>query len=488
MTDQELLRIVAQLRTAATDTRAVEAREAVGKLPTSVVETLSAFSNGSGGIIILGLSEKDGFRPAASFDAKRMADALAQACSDKLTPPVRAAIDIATLDGANIVVATVPEMPPHDKPCYVSARGMYKGSYVRAFDGDRHLSNYEIDHLLEDRTQPSHDLELVRDAVPADLEPDLLQGFIRRQRDLHPRVFANASDQDILLNTRVLGHDESGALHPTLAGLLALGTYPQRCFPRLTVTFAAYPGTEKASNPSLKFTDSEKLVGPIPYIIQDSVTAVKRNTRTAGVMEGALRIDRPDYPEAAVREAVCNALMHRDYSQLARGTQVQVNLYADRLEVLSPGGLYGTATIETLGHAGYSSTRNQYLSDILESVPSDQGFVAENRGTGFALMQTELKRNGMRPPEAWDSLSMFQLTFWRADVGHAGAKPLGTPPDDEVLAYVSAHQNCTAAEISEQLGLSRSAVTYRLHKLIEAGEVVRTAPPRSKRQRYRLRS
>ena len=110
-------------------------------------------------------------------------------------------------------------------------------------------------------------------------------------------------------------------------------------------------------------------------------------------MEGARRVDAPDYPPAAVRKAICNALMHRDYSELARGTQVQVNLYDNRLEFLSPGGLYGTVTTVTVGTTGYSSTRNQHLADIMESAPYENGFVAENRGTGFKLMRQELESN-----------------------------------------------------------------------------------------------
>ena len=148
----------------------------------------------------------------------------------------------------------------------------------------------------------------------------------------------------------------------------------------------------------MKYLDSEKMAGPIPAIIADVVAAVQRNTRLGGVMAGAKRVDVPDYPPAAVREAVCNALMHRDYSKLARGAQVQVNLYSNQLEFLSPGGLYDTVTAATVATAGYSSTRNQYLADILESTPYEGGFVAENRGTGFKLMKFELERNRTKEP------------------------------------------------------------------------------------------
>lgn len=481
MNRDELEKIIRRLRFEKTDNQSIEVKESVEKLPSSIVETLSAFANGSGGAIVLGLSERNNFTPAEGFNAHRIADSLSQACSDKMTPPIRADIEIVEYEGSRVVIALVDEIPPRDKPCYVTAKGMYRGSFIRSFDGDRRLSAYEIDRLLEGKTQPTHDLELVADATVDDFDRGLLQGVISRQRVLHPRVFANFSDEDIAIALRIVAKDERGVVRPTLAGLLALGVYPQKFFPRLTVTFTAYPENDKASLSGVKYLDSEKMVGPIPSIIADTVAAVQRNTRLGGVMEGGKRIDMPDYPLAAVREAVCNALMHRDYSELARGTQVQVNLYSDRLEFLSPGGLYGTVTAETVGTAGYSSTRNQYLADILESTPYEGGFVAENRGSGFKLMRLELKENKMEEPIVRDSLSMFSLEFRRrvASVSRGDAC-------EEIVTFIMDNGVCSASEISKELNIPRSTVTYHLRKLIDEEKVVRIGAEKSRSQRYRL--
>lgn len=481
MDAEEFEAVIRRLKLSGTDTQFVEVKESAGKMPSTIVETISAFANGSGGTIVLGLSEKNGFEPARGFDARRIADALSQACSDKLTPPIRADIEIIEYGGANVVVAQVDELSPRDKPCYVTTKGMYKGSFVRSFDGDRKLSPYEIDRLLEDKTQPAHDAEMVPEATMDDLDKDLLGALLQRQRNLHPRLFASYDDEEMAIAMRVAAKDAAGVLRPTLAGLLALGTYPQKYFPRLTVTFAAYPESDKASAGGIKYLDTEKMAGPIPAIIADTVAAVRRNTRLGGAMVGAKRVDAPDYPPAAVREAVCNALMHRDYSELARGTQVQVNLYDDRLEFLSPGGLYGTVTTATVATAGYSSTRNQYLADILESTPYEGGFVAENRGTGFKLMNRELEENRMDAPVVRDSISMFSLEFRRRV-----SPPLPSLPHDEIVAFVSANGLCSASEISEGLGIPRSTVTYRLKKLVNAGELERIGAERSRSQKYRL--
>ena len=340
MDAKELKTAIRQLKSSCTDNQSVEVRESAGKMPSSIAETISASANGSSGAIVLGLSEKNGFEPAERFEAHRIADSLSQACSDKLTPPASASIDILEYDGANVVVATIDEIPLRDKPCFVKGKGMYQGSFIRSFDGDRKLSPYEIDRLLEDKTQPS---------------------------------------------------------------------------------------------------------------------------------------------PAAVREAVCNALMHRDYSEFARGTQVQVNLYDDRLEFLSPGGLYGTVTAATVASAGYSSTRNQYLADILESTPYEGGFVAENRGTGFKLMGIELGRNRMEAPVVRDSVAMFSLEFRR----RTGQPSIGSAYD-EIVSFVSANEPCGAGEISAGLNIPRSTVTYRLKKLVGEKRLKRIGTERSRNQKYRL--
>lgn len=247
------------------------------------------------------------------------------------------------------------------------------------------------------------------------------------------------------------------------------------------VTFAVYPEDDKASAVRVKFLNSEKMAGPIPTAIVETVAAVQRNTRLGGVMVGAKRVDVPDYPPAAVREAVCNALMHRDYSELSRGTQIQVNLYSDRLEFLSPGGLYGTVTTATVATAGYSSTRNQYLADILESTPYEGGFVAENRGTGFKLMRLELERNRMEEPIVRDSISMFSLEFSRR-----GVLPSIGGTYDDIVAFVAENEPCSASEISNGLDIPRSTVTYRLKKLVEEKRLERIGAQRSRNQKYRL--
>jgi ATP-dependent DNA helicase RecG len=446
-------------------------------------ETLSAFANGAGGWVLLGLDEQAGFRPAAGFKASASRDALAGACADRLQPPLRPAIEIVEVEGGQVVAAWIEPLRPVDRPCYVKERGRYQGSFIRTGDVDRRLSVYEVDRLVEEHRQPRHDEEVVAEAALEDLDQELVAALVARQRRLRPRVFGQGEPDVILQRLRAALPDDAGRLRPTLAGLLALGRYPQEFFPRLTVTFAAYPGVTKAPPVGeLRLLDSVTLAGPVPALIQDAVAAVRRNARNGARMEAVFRVDVPDYPPLAVREAVTNGLMHRDLSELARGTQVQVNLFLDRLEVLSPGGLYGTVTVDRLGDPGISSTRNLRLSALLEDTPyPDGGMVAENRGSGYALIQAELKEAGLRPPVPADNLASFAVTMYRRDA------PAETPParGTTVRHLLRDGVDRSTPELVAATGLSRSAVTQQLNALIREGAVEATAPPRSPRRRYR---
>ena len=479
--------IVTRLRSVGSDSHGVEVKSATPKLPKSMLETLSAFANGSGGVIVLGLDESAGFLPVRGFQAVSIREALAGACADRLQPPLHPAIEIINFEGAKVVATEIESLLPVDRPCFIKERGMYQGSFIRTGDGDRRLSQYEVDRLVEEHRQPRWDEELVPEATIEDLDPDLVGPVVTRQQRLRPHLFGTGDTESVLQGLQVLKEDNTGVPRPTIAGLMALGRYPQYFFPRLNVTFSSFPGDSKSTvlNGTERLLDSQSLVGPIPALVRDATAAVLRNARIAGRMEGVFRKEVPEYPMQAVREAVTNALMHRDYSYLARGTQVQVNLYTDHLEILNPGGLYGTVTVDRLGSRGLSSARNQRLSTLLEEVPYPEGgMVAENRGTGFLMIEALLHESGMPAPEADDDISSFSLIF-RPAPSRPLQPPIAVNPSKQMIeAYLVQAKSASSAEISQSTGLSRSVINKYLRELLDAGRIQATHPARSKYQRY----
>ena len=488
-TEAEVKQLIELLKVQGQDSQQVEVKSASGGLPKTVAETLSAFSNGLGGLLILGLDEENGFLPARKFKAKSISDALAGVCNDNLVPPVRADIEIINYDGSQLVMAQVPPLQPKDKPCYIKTKNVYGGSFIRTGDGDRKLSAYEVDRLKENKGQPHWDVELVKEAGLDALNDDLVSAVLDRERQNHPRLFAKLPDETAMMKLRIIGKSANDTIHPTLAGLLCLGEYPQEFFPRLTITYAVFPGSTKASAiTGQRYLDSGTLVGPIPSLVEDGVNVVMKNMRIGGVVSGAFRHDLFDYPPAAIREALTNALMHRDYSPAARGTQVQLNMYADRLEIINPGGLFGTVTIESLGTTGLSSSRNQFLSRLLEVTPyGEGGFVAENRGSGYQEIMTQLEREMLPPAIPVDRLDSFSLTFERRrmTLAEQGAAA-GTSSREKILEYLRSHSSATSRELAGAAGIGVGGARAVLNKLLKEGLIYRTEPSSSPKQRYKM--
>ena len=492
MGDQELEAMVSLLRTHGTDFVSVEAKAATGGLPKSVRETLSAFSNDRGGTIILGLDERSGFSLATGFDTAKTRDALAATCNDEMEPPVRAEIEIVGLDGGAVVLARVPELDPRFKPCYVKARGEYNGSFTRGGDGDRRLTDFEIHLLHTNRGQPDDDRKPVQEATIDDLDRAEVDFLLRRLRHRQRRAFEGLDDTSVLRRIKAVVPGPAGQLVPTLAGLLCLGNYPQEFFPQLNVTFVVYPGLSAEDVPAggPRFLDNRTIDGPVPIIVDEVIAAVLRNSSLRSFVEGAGRRDVYDYPIEAVREAVANALLHRDYSPYSWGTPVQVVLYPDRLVIANPGGLFGTVTEDDLGAEGVSSTRNPVLARLLQEVrlPDSDRTVCENRASGIPTMLRELRRSGSALPEFHNRITRFKVVMprhalldeptltWLEGLGALGL----TPTQRMALAHLREGGSITN-QTMRNLGLESHRATAELGNLVDRELAVRLGERRHAR-------
>jgi ATP-dependent DNA helicase RecG len=301
------------------------------------------------------------------------------------------------------------------------------------------------------------------------------------------------------LGVLVPNEPESEKLVPSLAGLLTLGAYPQQFFPQLNLTFVVFPSDQAGIVPEggPRFIDNRSLNGAIPWVVSDAVDAITRNMRLAGTVRGVGRQDVYEYPVEALREAIVNAIMHRDYSPPSRGAQVQVEMYPSRLVVRNPGGLFGPVAEGELGTEGVTSSRNPVLSALLQEVqlPDSDRVICENRGTGIPTMLEQLRRSGTASVKFSNAISHFTVTFTRdapssdefgagRGFSHAGGDLAGRPA--EILALFTGQQDLTASDIAQATGLSKAMTNRHLARLVTDGQLVATAPPASRNRAYRL--
>lgn len=409
---EEFKSIIESLKDAQADTSFVEIKSCRGGFPKRIWESISAFANTpGGGIIILGIDEKDGdIEIGGVKDPAKFQKDLQETCS-RMNPPIRALIETHKQGTKTVVMAEIPEVSYKEKPCYYQGSGMISGAFIRVGDGDRQLTQYEIQGFLDGRGQPRYDIEPIEGSSLKDLDQEALKVFLKHIRTTNEKI-KSWDDEKILHTYRILAPHE-GQGKATLAGILCFGLYPQQFFPGLVAHVMVYPQKEEGQlgADGERLLDNIKVEGSLMTAVPEVVGAIKRNIQKRSIIKGLFREDILEYPEVFLREAIINAFGHRDYSPLARGSAVQVKIFPNRIDIGSPGGLFGPVTIDRLGESGLQATRNSHLMKLLEDspVPNEGRVLCENRGTGIPSMIDALRKAGMEPPQFLNSLTQFKV-------------------------------------------------------------------------------
>ena len=477
------------LRTIRIETATCAVLDSADARPDALAETVCALVNCGGGMLILGISAKDDFRPVRSFDAQSACCRLESVVSS-VTPAVSVAPKIVVFEGCEIVTAEVPSVASKEMPCFITGKGPYAGAFIRTGSGTRALTDYEVNLLLSERSQPRFDAEPVEQASSDDLDPQLLEAFIRQQKRTAPWLAA-LSGRDILLKTGVLVKIR-GKLRPTLAGFIAAGHFPQQFFPRLNVTLTIWKGASSQRRLALcrPPVTTQTFNGPISEMLRQSMVFLRQHMRVAGRIEGSVREDIPEYPPQAFRELLVNALEHRDYSPQARATSVKVNLFDDCLEVVSPGGLYGAASVSEF-RLGINCLRNLTLARLLESLPNKDAAgsgacIASNKNTGIMRVRELTQAAGTAPAKFEHCVSTFCAVLPKRTLAAQKTGLLRGPEIDLVILRLLSEGPLSVQQLTRYTGLNRRTITGHLSSLTEDGCVERTQPENSPKQRYRL--
>lgn len=475
MDREDLWKLLDEVKKLQSESDHVEVKAARRGTPKRLYEPLSAFGNRTGGgVILFGLDESSDFSIVGVGDAHRLQEDITHLASELMEPTLRPEFTMDEIEDETVVAVEIEEIPSAQKPYFYKQAGLPKGAYIRVGNTNRQMTEYEVFGYLGARGQPTHDEEVVSDATMDDLDQGLINEYLDRLRSSRPRAgFLDGSHQDVMKRLRVLLND-NGVLRPTIAGLLMFGRYPQEFFPQKMITFVQYFGvTEDEKTPQgARFVDNRSFEGPIPEMVEQAETYVLGAMRKSALVEGMFRRDIPEYPREAFREAIANAVAHRDYSPYVRGSHIQIRMFADRLEVHSPGGLFGNVTVENLEDE--HSTRNARLMRMMEDM-----HIVENRGSGIKAMLQSMREANLEPPRFDDRRSSFRVTFlnhtlmnpesiaWLNQFSHI-------PLDDRqrlALIYLRHHESITNSEYRRLNRVDTTAAGQELRGLVQVGLV-----------------
>ena len=208
------------------------------------------------------------------------------------------------------------------------------------------------------------DLRPCRDATLDDLDPALIKAYRGELGQRQPgSALLRQSLEELLVQVGCAAKDQR-ELRPTLTGMLFFGREPQRFYPSFSITFLHFAGANATGTETdgPLYLDNREFRGSLPAMIDQARATIFDKLSKRARMEGFVRQDVADYPELAYREAIVNAIGHRDYA--LEGRFVQVRLFSDRLEVQSPGGLGGHLTVQNMVYEQY--TRNPHIMRLLE--------------------------------------------------------------------------------------------------------------------------
>jgi len=432
----------------------IEFKETADK---SLPSEVCAFANASGGQIFIGVNDKGDI---IGTDTSNIARSRIQDTINKLDPPLKVNIEV----HEKIIVLSVPEgkQKPYSCP---------SGFYLRSGPNSQKLERNSIIEFFQTESKVRYDTIVCDDFPITELfNETAYKNFIKQAN------ISNVLNREAILKNLNCAAISGGRLCFTNAGALFFRKNDEDVFFRhAQIVCALFKGTDKTY-----ILDAKELNGNIISNIDDAIIFLKKHLRVTFKINGLQRENILELPEDALREAIVNAVCHRDYFE--NGARVMVEIYSDRVDIVNPGGVCKGINQENFGKV--SITRNSIIASMLYRI----GYI-EQMGTGIIRMKKAAKEANIPEPE-FILTDFFVTSFKRAvediPIGRQSAKTgdwqaidkrlasdWGTIETNEkkhiIIGFLNEHQKVTVSDISTFLKLSKPRTRAILQEMSNDG-------------------
>ena len=440
------------------------------KRPKSWLKSVSAFANGEGGTLIFGISDDDHI--VGLTDAKGDAERISEEIKSKLDPIPEVNLELKDADGKTLLLLHV--YPGQETPYYYIG-DKQRIAFVRIGNESVTADRTQLKALVLKGSGRTYD------SLPSNYRFEDMA--FSKLRSVHYKRLQRSFDDSEFTSWGII--DENGKL--TNAGALLADESPVR---QSRIFCTRWNGLDMTSGLGEAIDDVE-LEGCVIGQLQDAVSFVRNNSRKKWWKENDYREELPDYPERAVTEAIANAIIHRDYMQM--GSEIHIDMYDDRLEIYSPGGMMDGRLIQQLNPLTVpSKRRNPLLADFFSRLG-----LMERRGSGMKKIINTYRRyeqlSGCHAPEFTSNASEFHVTLWNLNYDGSNNNTTTAKASQEVefikepveftkefikasrqiYKLISMNPKVSTIQMADSMGLSTRQVLKYLKRLQELGKITR---------------
>ncbi|PIP12558.1 MAG: transcriptional regulator [bacterium (Candidatus Stahlbacteria) CG23_combo_of_CG06-09_8_20_14_all_40_9] len=419
------------------ETETVEFKENFDK---ETIETAGAFANTRGGSIFIGISDNGKVKGVQV--GKEMLKNWANRISQGTEPPVIPEIEVSEIAGKSVVIIWIREFPI--KPVSVKGR-----CFRRVTNSNHIMTTQEIAQMHFHSVGMSWDKLPARDATIEDIDWENVKRYVRKANETGRRnIDENENPLQILEKLELIKEGK-----PTWAAVLLFHEYPQRLLSQGVI----HCGRFKEETIVI---DDRMIEGPIIEQVEEAMDFIRKNVNVRFVMTGRpAREQIWDYPLEALREAIVNAVCHRDYT-IPSNTEIRI--YDDKLIVWSPGGLPFGITIEDLYRPHPSVLRNKGIAGIFY----DMGWI-EQWGSGIDKMRNACVKARLPEPQ-FEEYQGFRVIFRKDIYTEEYLRNLGLNERQiKAVMYVKEKGKITNKEYQELFDVSKRTVTNDLEELVQ---------------------
>lgn len=426
------------------------------------LKTIIAFANGAGGKFVLGVNNKREFIGIPkNVDLFTLKDGIADAISQSCEPQIVFDITAEVIENAQLLIIQV--YPGNVTPYFYKSLGVENGTFIRLGATTRNADWTTLDELKNRSRHVYYDeLPFTELAVTNEDKEYLCKDFSERAK-------RQITEKD-LENLHLIINSNKPTATNAYAILLGKLDYTSR------IQCARFRGTERVD-----FLDKKEYEGPLCEQIDSAYKYVLNFLNIAVEINGIVHNENYELPPQAIRELLINAAVHRNYQM---SSSIQVAIYDDRVEISSPGSLYGTLTLEE-ALSGRSSIRNKIIARTFEKIG-----IVEGWGSGLKRIIEICKEYGVEPPVFTEIGDLLRVNFYRpsykigdksaingkigdksATNGKIGDKS-AINEKEKIIAYLLENPNSKSADVAQLLGLKISRTKDYLSELVEERKIV----------------